>query len=419
MDKRVVVTGMGVVSSVGCNVEKFWDSLVNGVSGITKITYFPSDDLPSKVAGEIHDFDLEEQGIDKPFARRQDKFTIYAVAAANQAMKQSGLCAKASEGAEPNIDPFRLGVYVGSGIGGWNTQAVEYKKLFSEGPRWISPTFAATMIPNIAGGNIAIRFGACGPALPVTAACATSTIAIGEAYRAIKHGYVDAIIAGGAEATVTPMSVAAFGNSKALTKVEDPSRACLPFSADRSGFVLADGAAVLVLEEYDHAKARGAEILAEVVGYGHTNDAYHVTAPNPTGETQARAFSDCLKEAGYTDADEVHINAHGTGTVLNDTCETKMIKVAMGDAAYRAHICSTKSMTGHPLGAAGAIEAVASVLALRSGIVPPTIGLDNPDPECDLDYTPNKAKKADLTLAVSNSLGFGGHNCAVAFRKVK
>lgn len=419
MERRVVVTGMGVISSVGCNVEKFWDSLVNGVCGITRITYFPTDDLPAKVAGEIHDFDPAEQGIEPQFVRRQDKFTVYAVAAANQAMKQAGLCAKPVDGGEANIDPYRLGVYVGTGIGGWNTEALEYKKLYEEGPRWISPTFSATMIPNIASGNIAIRHGANGPALSVAAACATSTIAIGEAYRAIKHGYADAIIAGGSEAVVTPMSVAAFGNSKALTKVEDPGHACLPFNADRAGFVLADGAAVLVLEEYEHAKARGANIIAEICGYGHTNDAHHVTAPNPTGETQARAFSDCLKEAGYTPEDVVHINAHGTGTHLNDACETKMIKIAMGEAAYKAHICSTKSMTGHSLGAAGAVEAVASILALRDGIVPPTINLDNPDPECDLDYTPNVAKKADLTLAVSNSLGFGGHNCTVAFRLVK
>lgn len=418
MDRRVVVTGMGVISSVGCNIETFWNSLVGGVCGISRITDFPSDGLPSKVAGVIRDFDPAAQGVDPHFARRQDKFTVYAMAAANQAMKESGLCAKPEEGREANIDPFRLGVYVGTGIGGWNAIADEYRKLYSDGPKWISPTFASTMIPNIASGNIAIRFGACGPALCVSAACATSTAAIGEAYRAIRNGYADAIISGGTEAAVTPMAVAAFGNSKALTKADDPMHACLPFSADRGGFVLADGAAVLVLEEYEHAKARGAGILAEIVGYGHTNDAYHVTAPNPTGETQARAFSDCLREAGYTGDDVLHINAHGTGTRLNDSCETKVFKMVLGEDAYKAHICSTKSMTGHALGAAGAIEAVASVLALRNGVVPPTINLDNPDPECDLDYTPNKMKKADLTLSVSNSLGFGGHNCTVAFRLI-
>jgi 3-oxoacyl-[acyl-carrier-protein] synthase II len=274
------------------------------------------------------------------------------------------------------------------------------------------------MIANIAGGNIAIRNNACGPNLTVVAACATSTNSIGEAFRAIKHGYADAIVAGGAEAPVIPLGVAAFANARALSRAEDPQYASLPFNANRGGFVMAEGAGAVVLEEYEHAKARGAQIFAEVVGYGHTCDAHHVTAPNPTGLTQAAALKQCLAEAAYTPEDILHINAHGTGTALNDPAETRCFKLALGDEAYKAHINSTKSMTGHLLGAAGAIEAIATILAIKEGIVPPTINLDAADPECDLNYTPNKAEKVDLTLGLSNSLGFGGHNACVAFRKI-
>ena len=382
--------------------------------GIDFIKAFPTDDLPAKVAGEVKDFCPADYGIEPPFARKQDKFTIYAVAAAWQAMKQSGL--DASEGG--NMDPSRLGVYVGSGIGGFATQMRETEKLLNDGPRWVSPLFVPTMISNIAAGNIAIRNNACGPCLPVSTACATSTHTIGEAYRAIRHGYADAIIAGGSEAVVLPLAIAGFANAKALSKSEDPARASLPFNADRGGFVLGEGAAILVLEEYEHALARGAEILAEVCGYGNTCDAYHVTAPRPDGSTQARAISMALEEAGYSSNDCLYINAHGTGTPLNDVTETKSFKLALGEDAYKAHISSTKGQTGHLLGAAGAVEAVASVLALRNGVVPPTIGLDNIDPECDLNYTPNKPVKADLTVAISDSLGFGGHNACVAFRRV-
>ena len=294
----------------------------------------------------------------------------------------------------------------------------ETEKLLNEGPRWVSPLFVPTMISNIAAGNVAIRNNACGPCLPVSTACATSTHTIGEAYRAIRHGYADAIIAGGSEAAVLPIGIAGFANAKALSRSEDPSRASLPFNKDRSGFVLGEGAAVLILEEYDHAKARGAEILAEVCGYGNTCDAYHVTAPRPDGSTQSRAIKMALDEAGYSSEDCLYINAHGTGTALNDVIETKSFKIALGDDAGKAHISSTKGHTGHLLGAAGAIEAVAAVMALRSGVVPPTLGLDNVDPECDLDYTPLNPVEADLTIAISDSLGFGGHNACVAFRKV-
>jgi len=412
--RRVVVTGMGAITPIGSNVPLFWRNLKDGICGIRKVSRFPVDDLPAKVAGEVVDFVPAEHGIEPQFARKQDRFTIFAVAAANEAIAQSGLVSSG----EGNIAPFRFGVYVGTGIGGFSTIHKECTKMDNEGPKWIAPTFVSTMIGNIATGNIAIRHNACGPTLSVTSACATATNSIGEAYRAIKHGYADAIVAGGSEACLVPMAIAAFGNAKALTRAEDPDYASLPFNANRGGFVLSEGAGVLVLEEYEHAISRGATIFAEICGYGNTCDAHHVTAPNPTGETQAMAVKLALDEAGYTPDDVLHINAHGTGTGLNDPSETKAFKLALGDAAYKAHICSTKSMTGHLLGAAGGIESIATVLALKDGIVPPTIHLDAPDPECDLNYTPNKAEKVELTLALNNSLGFGGHNACLAFRKI-
>jgi 3-oxoacyl-[acyl-carrier-protein] synthase II len=414
MNRRVVVTGTGVISPVGNSVESFWTNLIDGYCGIDVITSFPTDDLPVKVAGLVKDFDPSEYEIEAPFARKQDKFTLYAVAAAWQAMKQAGLSA-AEDG---NIDPFRLGVYVGSGIGGFTTQVRETEKLLTDGPKWVSPLFIPTIIANIAAGNIAIRNKACGPSLPVVTACATSTNAIGEAYRAIKHGYADAIIAGGTEACVIPLGIAGFANARALSRSEDPKYASLPFNKNRGGFVMAEGAAILVLEEYEHAVARGAEIIAEVCGYGNTCDAYHVTAPRPDGKTQAAAIRMALDEAGYSSDDVLYINAHGTGTALNDTSETEAFKLALGDDAYKAHISSTKSAMGHLLGAAGAVEALAAILALKNSMIPPTINLDETDPECDLDYTPNNAVEADLTVAISDSLGFGGHNSCLAFRKI-
>ncbi len=414
MNRRVVVTGTGVVSPVGNNTETFWKNLLEGVCGIDFITAFPTDDLPVKIAGEVKDFSPADYEIETPFVRKQDKFTVYAVAAAWQAMKESGLVA-AEEGG--NIDPFRLGVYVGSGIGGFNTQVRETVKLINEGAKWVSPLFIPTMISNIAAGNIAIRNNACGPCLPVVTACATSTHTIGEAFRAIRHGYADAIIAGGSEAAIIPLGIAGFANAKALSRAEDPKYASLPFNKNRGGFVMAEGAAMLVLEEYEHAVARGAEIIAEVCGYGNTCDAHHVTAPRPDGKTQSAAIRMALDEAGYTSDDVLYINAHGTGTALNDTSETAAFKLALGEDAYKAHISSTKGTTGHMLGAAGGVEAVATVLALKNGVVPPTINLDEADPECDLNYTPNKPVKAELTIGISDSLGFGGHNGCVAFRK--
>lgn len=413
MNRRVVVTGTGVITPVGNDVRTYWKNLLDGVCGIDFIRSIPVDDLPVKIAGEVKDFNPADYGIEPPFARKQDKFTVYAVAAAWQAVRESGL----SSAEDGNIDPYRLGVYVGSGIGGFATQVRETEKLINEGARWVSPLFIPTMISNIAAGNIAIRNNACGPCLPVVTACATSTHAIGEAYRAIKHGYADAIIAGGSEAAIIPVGIAGFANAKALSRSEDPKYASLPFNKNRGGFVMAEGAAMLVLEEYEHAVARGAVIIAEVCGYGNTCDAHHVTAPRPDGQTQAAAIRQALDEAGYTSDDVLYINAHGTGTALNDVAETAAFKIALGDDAYKAHISSTKGSTGHMLGAAGAAEAVAAVLALKNGIVPPTANLDEIEPECDLDYTPNNPVTADLTIALSDSLGFGGHNGCVAFRK--
>ena len=354
--------------------------------------------------------------MDKAFGRKQDRFTQYGVAAAYEAMNQAGLV---SEGEGQNIDPFRLGVYVGSGIGGFEIQFRETVKMIEDPTgQWISPLFIPTMISNIAAGHIAIKHQAKGPCIDVVTACATSTNNIGEAFRAIRHGYADAIIAGGCEGATIPLGIAGFANAKALSRAEDPKYASLPFNANRGGFVMGDGAGMLVLEELEHAKARGAKIYAEMVGYGNTCDAYHSTAPRPDGTTQAKCIELALEEAGFDkEKDNMYINAHGTGTKLNDVAETNAYKLALGDYAYKAHISSIKCMTGHMLGAAGAAEAIATILALTNGIVPPTINLDTPDPECDLDYTPNTAVKTELTLGISDSLGFGGHDACIAFRK--
>lgn len=415
-DKRVVVTGMGVISSVGNDVQTYWNSLVNGVCGIDFITEFPTDKLPVKIGGKVKDFHPEQYGMDKPFIRKQDRYTVYGVAAAYQAVGDSGLRAS---GEDSNIDPFRFGVYVGSGIGGFETQVRETAKIIEDpSGQWVSPLFIPTMISNIAAGQIAIAHHAQGPCIDVVTACATSTNCIGEAYRAIKHGYADAIIAGGCENATIPLGIAGFANAKALSRAEDPKYASLPFNANRGGFVMGDGAAMLVLEEYEHAVARGAKIYAEMVGYGNTCDAYHATAPRPDGTTQAKCIEIALEEAGFDAAkDNLYINAHGTGTKLNDAAETNAYKIALGEYAYKAHISSIKSMTGHMLGAAGAAEAIATVMAIREGVVPPTINLDCPDPECDLDYTPNTAVKSDITIGISDSFGFGGHDGCIAFRK--
>ncbi len=410
--KRVVITGLGAITPVGNNIETFWNSLSEGRCGIDFIKAFPTDDLPVKVAGEVKDFNPAEHGMDAGSIRRSDRYSQFAMCAANQAIADSSI--------EGKVDSERFGVYVGSGIGGMHTFVNETEKLLTKGPKMISPLFVPMMISNIAAGNIAIAHNAQGPCLPVVTACATGTHAIGEAYRCIAGGYADAIIAGGAEACVHPLAVGGFMNSKALSRTQDPLKASIPFDVNRNGFVIAEGSGIVILEEYEHAKARGAKIYAEVCGYGNTCDAYHYTAPRPDGSCAARAISQALEQAFFDpDKDVLHINAHGTSTPLNDKSETQAIKLAMGEeAAHKAHICSTKSMTGHMLGASGAVEIIAATLALHNGLVPPTIGLENPDPECDLDYTPGKAVKADLSIAISTSLGFGGHNACVALRKL-
>ncbi len=401
---------MGVISPIGNSAAAFAESLFSGKCGVGKITRFDTTGFKATVAAEVKDFAPEQFGMEKSDARRMDLFTQYAMAAAHEAVKDSGI--------EGQVEPERLGVYVGSGIGGMQTFVTETGKLLGRGPSRVSPLFIPMMIGNIASGNIAIRYNAQGPSLPVVTACATSTNAIGEAFRAIRFGYADAILAGGAEATIIPLAVAGFTSCKALTEAEDPDAASLPFDRRRGGFVMGEGAGVLVLEEYGYAVSRGAKIYAEIVGYGNTCDAHHITAPHPEGEGGARAIRQAISEAGGLSG-QVYINAHGTGTPMNDRTETMAIKKGLGEEAARAAmISSTKSMTGHMLGAAGAVECIASALALKKGMLPPTIHLSEPDPECDLDYIPNTAREVQADYALSISLGFGGHNGVLALRRV-
>lgn len=408
--RRVVVTGMGTITPIGNDVDSFWESLVNGKNGIGKLTRFDTSDFKVKLAAEVKDFDPALY-MEKSEIRKSDLFTQYAVAAAVQAVSDSNISG--------NIAPERLGVYFGSGIGGLVTISDEIWKLNEKGPRRVSPLFIPMMIANMAAGNIAIRFNAQGPCIPVTTACATGTSAIGESFRAIKYGYADAIITGGAEAAITPIGVAGFTNCMALTTSEDPEAASIPFDKRRSGFVIGEGSGALVLEEYEHAKARGAKIYAEIKGYGSTCDAYHITAPHPDAVGASRAIIEAIREAGMEDEDKIYINAHGTSTQLNDKAETVAIHKAFGDKVGNVLVSSTKSMTGHMLGAAGAVEAIVAIQALRNGIVPPTLGLREPDPECDLDYVSETARETEIGLSMSISLGFGGHNACIAFTKAE
>ena len=408
--RRVVVTGMGVISPIGNSVDACWDSMVNGVNGIGPITYFDTTNYKAKLAAEVKDFDPEAY-MEKSDVLRSDRYAQFAMGAACQAVEESGVIG--------TLPPDRIAVYFGSGIGGMSTFSTEYDKLRNRGPHRVSPFFVPMMIPNMAAGMIAIRFNCQGAAMPSVTACASGSNAIGEALRAIRHGYADAVITGGAEASITEIGVAGFINMQALSVAEKPNEASLPFDSRRGGFVIGEGAAALVLEEYEHAKARGAKIYGELCGYGSTCDAYHITAPRPDADGGTRAMVQALNEAGYTGTDSVYINAHGTGTPLNDKAETVAIKQALGEEkARKALVSSTKSMTGHMLGAAGAIEAVACLKVLETGIVPPTINLQCPDPACDLNYVPNTAVRAHIDLAVSNSLGFGGHNASLAFKRI-
>jgi len=409
--RRVVITGMGAVTPIGNTVPEFWNSLIAGQCGIDFITKFDTEAMTVKIAAEVKNFDPTVY-IPRDQVRKTDLFTQYALYAAAQAMEQSGLT-------DTNINPERLGVYVGSGVGGVDTLLKEADKLFTRGPSRVSPFCVPSSIANVAAGNVAIRFNAQGPCLSIVTACATSTHCIGEAFRSIKHGYADAIIAGGTEATIIPLCVAGFTNCMALTRRNDPKTACVPFDKRRDGFVLGEGAGIVVLEEYQHAVDRGATILAEVCGYSNTCDAYHITAPDAEAAGSSRAIAQAIAEAGWENPCDggLYINAHGTSTPMNDKIETLAIKRALGEHALSAQISSTKSMTGHTLGAAGAIEAVASVLALQNGILPPTIGYAEQDPDCDLDYIPNQARACAVDHALSVSLGFGGHNACLAFKR--
>lgn len=407
---RVVMTGIGVVSPVGNTLEETWNNLVNGVCGIAPITLFDTTDYKAKVAGEVKNFEPRDY-MTKQEILRSDRFTQLAVAAAAQAVEESGVIG--------TVDPARIGVYFGSGIGGINTMTKEHAKLLNKGPARVSPYCVPMMIANMAAGEIAIRYNCQGAAMPAVTACASGSNAIGEALRQIRHGYADAVITGGSDAAVNELGVAGFVNMHALSTSEDPNAASLPFDKRRAGFVIGEGATALVLEEYEHAVARGAKIYGEVCGYGSTCDAYHMTSPAPDAAGGARAMIQAMEEAGYSESDRVYVNAHGTGTPMNDSGETTAIKTALGEEkAHEILISSTKSMTGHLLGAAGAIEAAVCLKVLETGIVPPTINLEEPDPACDLNYVPNKAVEAEIDLCLSNSLGFGGHNACLAFRKV-
>lgn len=406
---RVVVTGMGALTPIGNCVKDYWENAVKGVNGISEITRFDTSDSKYKFAGEVKDVDLASI-LDKKTIRQSDIFSQYALYAAQEAVDDSGIMG--------NVDENRFGVYFGSGIGGFDTYCTEHTTFLEKGARKVSPLFIPKMIYNIAAGNIAIRFKAKGVNMAVSTACATGSTAVGEAYRAIKHGYADAIICGGSEAAINPFTVAGFGQCKALSDAETKDTASIPFDKRRKGFVLGEGAAVLILEDYEHAVNRGAKIYAEVVGYGSTCDAYHVTSPDPEAESTAAAVKEAIADLNV-DAEKIYINAHGTGTHLNDITETATFKKVFGEDAYKLHISSTKSMTGHMLGAAGAIEAITAILALKNGIIPPTINLLEADEECDLDYTPNTAVEAPIELALSTNLGFGGHNACVAFKAVK
>ncbi|WP_407723490.1 beta-ketoacyl-ACP synthase II [Ruminococcus sp. JL13D9] len=409
MSRRVVVTGIGAVSPVGNDAQTMWKNMLDGVCGIEEITAFDTSDLKVHIAGTVKGFEPEKY-FEKREAKKLDIYCQYALAAAQQAVDDSGILGK--------IDENRFGVYIGAGIGGLNTFVNNTLGFDHGGPRKVSPFFIPMMIGNIATGNAAIRFNAKGVTLSVVSACATGTNSIGEAFHAIKDGYADAIIAGGAEAVVAPLTIAGFQNMKALSTNPDPKKASRPFDKDRDGFVMGEGAGILILEEYEHAKARGAKIYAEFAGYGNTCDAHHVTAPDPEGAGLARAIRIAFDEANVPDDAQIYINAHGTSTHLNDLTETMAFKSALGYKAYDASISSTKSMTGHMLGATGAIEAIAAVKAIDDGMIPPTINLDEPDEGLDLDYTPKKAKKRDVNVAVSTNLGFGGHDACVVFKKI-
>lgn len=409
MERRVVVTGLGAITPIGNNVQEFWNGLVEGKCGIDEITHFDTTNYKVKLAGEIKNFNVEDY-FDKREAKRLDRYSHLALIAERELMKDANLDVS-------SIDSTRLGVAVSAGIGGLQTIENNAQTLLEKGPDRVSPMYIPMAISNMAAGNIAIEVGAKGESFCMTTACASSTHTIGECFRIIKHGYQDLMIAGGAEASITPTGIAGFTNIKALSQTPDKTRASIPFDKERNGFVMGEGAGIILLEELEHAKKRGAKIYAEIVGYGATSDAYHITSPAPNGEGGARAMQNAMKDAGIEPEEVTYINAHGTSTPLNDKYETMAIKTAFGDASKKVIVSSTKGHTGHLLGAAGGIEAVACVKAIEKGIVPPTIGYKVPDEECDLDIVPNQARKIEVKYAMSNSLGFGGHNSSIIFKK--
>lgn len=408
--RRVVITGVGAVTPIGNDVKTFWENIKKGVSGVDIVTRFDISDYNCKVGAEVKDFNPEDY-CDKKEARRMDRYTQYAIAASSMAVEDAGLDLE-------KVDHERMGVIIGSGIGGMETFEAQAKVMGEKGPSRVSPFFIPMMISNMAAGQVAIKTGAKGVNYGVVSACASSSNAIGDAFRLIAAGDADVIIAGGAEAAITPLSYAGFCSMKALaTNNEEPKKASCPFTKSRSGFVMGEGAGSLIMESLEHAKARGANIIAEIVGYGATDDAHHVTAPAPDGEGGARAMALAVKNAGIDPSEVSYINAHGTSTEYNDKYETAAIKTVFGDSAYNIPVSSTKSMTGHLLGAAGAVEAIVCVLAIRDSFIPATINYDEKDPECDLDYVPNEGRNKEVRYALSNSLGFGGHNASLLFKK--
>lgn len=412
MNKRIVVTGIGVVSPVGSGINKFWNSLIGGKSGIDKITAFNAEDLPSKIAGEVRDFNPEDY-IDRKELKRLDRFTQFAVGATKMAFEDAQLDLS-------KIDPTRVGVILGSGIGGANTWEEQHTILIEKGPRRVSPFFIPMMIINMASGQTAMAFNLKGPNFTVVTACASGTNAIGEAFRVLQRGDADIIVSGGTEASITMLSIAGFSSMKALsTRNDEPAKASRPFDRGRDGFVIGEGAGIVILETLESALNRNARIYGEIVGYGSTADAYHLTQPAPEGEGASRAMMASILDAGLKPEDVDYINAHGTSTPLNDKFETMAIKNAFGKHAYELAVSSTKSMTGHLLGAAGAIEFIAATLAVYNDEIPPTINYENPDPECDLNYVPNKSIKRQVNVALSNSMGFGGQNASVVVKKYK
>ncbi|WP_088809318.1 MULTISPECIES: beta-ketoacyl-ACP synthase II [Listeria] len=407
--RRVVVTGIGAVTPLGNDAETSWENAKNGVNGVKELTRLNPDDFPVKIAAELKDFDVEKY-IEKKEARKMDRFTHYAIAGAEMALND----------ADFKIDDSnaeRVGVWIGSGIGGMETFETQYDTYINRGLRRVSPFFVPMMIPDMASGQVSIRFGAKGINTATVTACATGTNSIGDAFKVIERGDADVMITGGSEAPITKMALAGFCANKALSLNPDPETACRPFDKDRDGFIIGEGAGIVILEEYEHAKARGAKIYAEVVGYGSTSDAHHITAPAPNGEGAARSMKQALNDAGLEPESVDYINAHGTSTGYNDEFETAAVKTVFGDHAYKLAVSSTKSMTGHTLGASGGIEAIFSVLTIRDSVIPPTIHLENPDELCDLDYVPNVARKQDVKVAMSNSFGFGGHNATLVFKK--